>query len=95
MLYLNRNVHPYEVYRCDVSREPIGYLDYYYEDDEDGLIVKFEIYHALKRENEIDKWDWNKLNLLANQKEYEMAVRAYEKFIKSQDVLEREVYKGE
>ena len=39
MLYLKRIVNDYEFLKCGISNELIAYGDYYYEDDEDGLIV--------------------------------------------------------
>ena len=47
MLHLKRITHDYEFMRCHISDELIAYGDWYYEDDEAGLIVKFTVYQRI------------------------------------------------
>ena len=53
MLFLKRNLNFNQLYKCDVSEELIGPGDYYYEDDQDGFIVKAEVYKELKNRTPI------------------------------------------
>ena len=55
MLRLKRVVHFNEFLKCKVSGEIISYGDYYYEDDEDGLIVKASVYKQLQREKQRER----------------------------------------
>ena len=44
MLILKQVTQPYEVLKCKISNQMIIYGDFYYEDNEDGTIVKYEVY---------------------------------------------------
>lgn len=94
MLFLKRNTYFNELRRCDISGLHIGYLDYYYEDDEDGLIVKFEVYKKLKLQNKREKFDYKRLNEISSRIDYKAAIQRYEEDLLKDNILEREVYKG-
>lgn len=94
MLFLKRNIYPNEIYKCDVSGTLIEFLDYYYEDDEDGLIVRADTYHLMKRRERRRNFDFSRLNEITDRIEYEEALKEYEQLALTDDIMEREVYKG-
>lgn len=94
MLFFKRNIHFNELLRCDISGLPIGLNDYYYEDDEDGTIIRFDVYQRLKRRKKRERFDYDKLQFASSQLEYREALRQYEQDLLERDILEREVYKG-
>lgn len=91
MLHLKRIVHFNEFVRCKVTREIMTQGDYYYEDDEDGFIVKATVYKEMKLQEKRDKFDYAKLEQAANEREYAMMLREYEREIKTQGLLQRKL----
>lgn len=93
MLWLKRIVNDYEFLRCKVSDEIIAYGDFYYEDDEDGLVIKAKVYNQLKERAKRNNFDYSQLNNAVNQREYEMMLKQAERDFHSQTILERKVAK--
>lgn len=91
MLHLKRVVNFNDFLRCKVSGDVIGYGDYYYEDDEDGLIVKATVYKAMKREEKLRKFSYEKLEKAESQLEYRQALRDYEREFLAQGLLDRKL----
>lgn len=75
MLFLKRNLNFNQLYKCDVSKELIGPGDYYYEDDQDGFIVKAEVYKELKNRKKEEEWDYSILNQAENELEYKECLK--------------------
>lgn len=94
MLFLKRNTHFNELYKCGVTEALIGPGEYYYEDDEDGLIVKATEYRRLLDQKKKDEFDYTKLNNATSQREYEEMLKQAERELFTQTLFEREVFKG-
>lgn len=54
-LVLKRITDPYYCVKCDITRKLLAYGDFYYEDDEDGLIVDAEYYYQRKMQQKYDE----------------------------------------
>ena len=91
MLWLHRNGRFNELYKCHISQELIGPGEYYYQDDEDGLIVKATIYHDMLREKRESEFDYSRLNNAENQREYEEILKEYQRSLNASTLLDRKV----
>lgn len=92
MLHLKRIIHDYEFLRCDISNELIAYGDWYYEDDTDGLIVKFTVYQRIKDKRERDTFDYTLLERAQSEKEYKQQLKKAERELFEATVLDRKIY---
>lgn len=54
-LVLKRITWPYDCVKCDITRKLIAYGEFYYEDDEDGLIVDAEYYYQRKMQEKYEE----------------------------------------
>ena len=70
MLFLKQIQYPYDIRKCAISGEPITYGQFYYEDDEDKTIVKFEVYKRMQQQARADRFDYSKLQQAKSEKEY-------------------------
>lgn len=91
MLWLRRNTNPYQLEKCGVSGELIAPGDFYYVDDEDGLIIKATIYKELKDRKKEDEWDYSKLNNAVNEYEYRNMLKEATRQMLYSSVLDRKV----
>lgn len=91
MLFLNRVTSQFEVLRCKLSRELISYGDFYYEDDEDGLIVKATYYHELQKKTEKDKFDDSKLEQAKSLRDYENQLKKAERELNIDTLMDRTI----
>lgn len=91
MLILKRNIWPYEVIKCRMSDELIVYGDYYYEDDDDGLIVKATIYRKTLMDARKLAFDYTLLEQSKSEQEYKNAVKRAEKDYLRATILDRKV----
>lgn len=92
MLILKRMIHPYEVRKCKLSDEFIVYGDYFYEDDEDGTIIKATVYKKLQQEARNEAFDYSLLARAQNEKEYKELMKRAEKEYLNQTILDRPVF---
>lgn len=84
MLHLKRVQYFTDFMKCKVSGEIIKHGDYYYEDDEDGMIIKASVYGKMKKEKQENEFDYTKLNQAENLRDYEQSLKEYEReFLKS------------
>ena len=84
MLHLKRVQYFTDFMKCHVSKEIIKHGDYYYEDDEDGMIIKASVYGKMKKEKFEDEFDYTKLNQAESIRDYESSLKEYEReFLKS------------
>ena len=93
MLYLKRNTYFNEFYKCGVSGEIIYPGEWYYEDDDDGFIVKATIYKQIQQEAKRAEFDYSKLNNLTSQEEYRQKLIENMRASNYASLLDREVYK--
>lgn len=91
MLYLHRNGRFNELYKCDVSEELIYPGDYYYKDDDDGLIVKATVYHDMLRVKKENEFDYSRLNRAESVRDYKEMLKEYEREFLYETLLDREV----
>lgn len=94
MLKLKRIVYEYEFMKCDISGELIGYGDFYYQDDKDGLIVKADVYHKIRQKARDEQFDYSKLNKARSESEYRDMLKKAEQQLKENTLLNREVERG-
>lgn len=92
MLHLKRIVDDYEFRKCQVSGELIAYGDYFYEDDEDGLIVKFTVYQRLKEERIRNTFDYSLLERAQSEQERKNILKRAERELFESTVLDRKIY---
>ena len=92
MLFLKRNLNFNQLYKYDVSEELIGPGDYYYEDDQDGFIVKAEVYKDLKNRRKEEEWDYSTLNQAENELEYKRILKEVTMNMLASTLLERKVF---
>lgn len=91
MLILNRMIHPFEVRTCRMTGEMIVYGDYFYEDDEDGIVIKASEYKKLQKEAKKDAFDYTLLNQAKSEKEYKEIIKKAEQSYLKQSILDRKV----
>lgn len=89
MLRLKQNHYWNQAYKCSVSGDIIIAGELYYEDDEDGVIIKADVYHDMKRKQVEDNWDYSVINEAKSEAEYRRKLQEYSKQILSQSVLNR------
>lgn len=91
MLFLKQITQMYEVRKCGISGEFIKYGQYFYEDDTDGAIVKFEVYKKMQADAIADRFDYSLLEKATSNREYEeMLKRAQRDFLHS-SILDRQI----
>ena len=95
MLHLKRITSPHEWIRCKISKEIMVIGDYYYEDDEDGLIVKATVYKEMMNEKREREFDYSKLEKAQSEQEYRNYLKEYEREFLTQDLVERKVFHKE
>lgn len=94
MLHLKRVTGQYEWERSHLTGSYILPGAWYYEDDEDGFIIRADEYADLKNHKRKEEWDYSKLQQAQNEREYSnMMKQAYREF-HQQTVLDRPVEKG-
>lgn len=91
MLYLKRVIMPYEALKCQISNEIITYGDYYYEDDEDGFIVKASVYGEELKKKKEEEFDYSKLEQAQSEKEYSDMLKEAEREFLNQTLFDRKV----
>lgn len=91
MLFLNRITQPFTFKKCKLTGQLIMYGQYYYEDDEDGLIVSFNAYQDLKNKAKHDTFDYSLLHKAQNEAEYRQLMKRAEQEFLSQTILKRKI----
>ena len=94
MLILKQVTQPYEVLKCKISNQMIIYGDFYYEDNEDGTIVKYEVYKKIRDKARRDKFDYSQLEKAQNEREYRQMIRKAQSEFLIEDMLTRPVAKN-
>lgn len=92
MLHLKRVQYFTDFIRCHISQKILAYGDYYYEDDEDGLIVDALVYHKIKEKKKAEEFDYSKLEKAQSEKEYREILAAAERELKENTLLDRKVF---
>jgi hypothetical protein len=81
-----------ELLKCNASGELIGPGDYYYEDDEDGTIIKATVYYRLEWERKVDSFDYSKLENVSNEVAYRQELIKAEREFLTQTIMDRPIY---
>lgn len=89
MLRLKQVTMPYEFLKCHISGELIGFGDFYFEDDTDGLIVKQTVYHELKERRRQATFDYSKLERATSEREYREMLKQAQRQLKTDTLLDR------
>lgn len=92
MLMLKRIVNFNELLKCNASGELIGPGDYYYEDDEDGKIIKATVYYRLEFQRKVDNFDFKKLTNTSNEVAYRQELIKAEREFLTASILDRPIY---
>lgn len=91
MLFLKQITQLYEVRKCQISGEFIKYGQFYYEDDEDDAIVKFEVYKRMQQEAKDDQFDYSLLEQAKSDSEYKEMMKRAEKAFLHTTILDRKI----
>lgn len=94
MLMLKRIQYFNEWIKCHVSGDIMTHGDYYYEDNDDGFIVKALVYKEIKEQAKAEKFDYSKLEKAASEREYRQMLKQYENEFKASTILDRKIYDG-
>ena len=89
MLHLKRVQYFTDFLRCKISNELISHGDYYYEDDEDGTIIKASVYGKMKKDKREEEFDYTKLNEAESLRDYQAALKEYEREFLKGSILDR------
>lgn len=89
MLHLKRVQYFTDFLKCSMTGEIIRHGDYYYEDDEDGKIIKASEYAKVKEEDYLENFDYTKLNQAQSVRDYESSLKEYEREFIKQTILDR------
>lgn len=95
MLWLKRVQYFNDVLICRATGDYITHGDYYYEDDEDGLIIKASAYRDLKDQHEQDYFDQSRLLGFQNRYDYEQAMWRATNDAFALDVVKRKIARKE
>ena len=91
MLVLKRVQYFTDWIKCQVSGDIMTHGEYYYEDTEDGFIVKATVYKEMKDNKAAAEFDYSKLEKAASEKEYREMLKQYEREFKASTLLDRKV----
>lgn len=91
MLVLKRITCANDFLMCKVSGEVICPGDFYYKDDDDGLIVRADVYHEYIKKKKESEFDYTKLNNAKSQQEYEEQLKKLEQQFLKDSLLDRKV----
>ena len=88
---LKRITQPYEAVKCSIPKEWIQYPDYYYEDDEDGLIVSYDYYCEEKKRRRLEKAEPD-VNLATSSIEYRVMLKEKERQFLEKTLFDRPIF---
>lgn len=91
-LHLKRVQYFTDFLKCGISKEIIRHGDYYYEDDEDGLIIKATVYGELKKKKREEEFDYTKLNQAESMRDYQSQLKEYERQFLEQTLFDRKLF---
>lgn len=91
MLFLKQITQLYEVRKCGISGDFIQYGDFFYEDDEDGAIVKFEVYKKIQAESRADSFDYSLLEKAKSDREYQEYMKKAQRDYLHASILDRKI----
>lgn len=93
MLHLRRIVSPYEWERDHITGDYITFGEFYYYDDDDGLVISKKTYDKFKDQKRRETWDYSRLENAQSQREYEEILKQKERDFLANTLLERQVEK--
>lgn len=91
MLFLKQVTQLYEVRKCGISNQFIQYGDFFYEDDEDGAIVKFEVYKKMQADAKAEMFDYTLLEKAKSDKEYNDMMKKAQRDYLHASILDRKI----
>ena len=91
MLHLKQVTQPFAWERDHITGDYIKYGQFYYYDDEDGLVVSRKTYMKVKDMKKREEWDYSRLQDAASQYEYEQAIKEQTREFQMETLLNRKV----
>ena len=91
MLHLKRVQYFNEWIRCKVSGRILSWGDWYYEDDEDGLVVCALEYKKMQQERKEEQWDYSRIQMAENEREYKQRLKELEREHIKKTLLDRQM----
>lgn len=91
MLHMKRVDQPFTWERDHITGDYIRFGEWYYWDDEDGLVVSLRTYRQFKRQKELDTFDYTRLNQAASQREYEEILKESTRIHNMETLLDRRI----
>lgn len=87
-MFILKEVKRYEVLRCSLSRAYMFYGDWYYEEEETGKIVLYDVYHRLREEEKEKKFNYDRLLNAQSNAEYKAELKRYEEEVLEMNILD-------
>ena len=91
MLHLCRVDQPYAWERDHITGDYIMYGEYYYYDDEDGLVVSRKTYVQFREAKRRAEWDYWSLNRCQSEREYENIMKQKTREFLADTLMDRKV----
>lgn len=91
MLHARQVDQPYTWERDHITGDYIMYGEWYYWDDEDGLIVSVRTYNKMKEEKRRAEWDYSRLEEAQSEQEYRQMLQEHIREIQTESLLNRKV----
>lgn len=91
MLHLCRVDQPFTWERDHITGDYIQYGEYYYYDDEDGLIVSRKTYVKFKEAKRKAEWDYSRLEQAQSEREYEDIMKQKTQEFLAETLMDRKV----
>lgn len=91
MLHLRQVTQPFAWERDQLTGDYIKAGEFYYWDDEDGLVVSRKTYRKFREAKKREDWDYSRLENAMNEREYEEAIKEQTREYNLETLLNRKV----
>lgn len=91
MLHLKQVTQPFAWERDHLTGDYIKAGEFYYWDDDDGLVVSLKTYRKFKEAKRLEDWDYSRLENAESQYEYEQAIKDQTRQYNMETLLDRKV----
>lgn len=91
MLHLKQVTQPFAWERDHLTGDYIKAGEFYYWDDDDGLVVSLKTYRKFKEAKRLEDWDYSRLENAESQYEYEQAIKEQTRQYNLETLLDRKV----
>ena len=94
MLHARQVDQPYTWERDHITGDYIMYGEWYYWDDEDGLVVFVRTYNRMKEEKRRAEWDYSRLEEAQSEQEYRQMLQDHIREVQMESLLNRNIPKN-